>query len=308
LADAKPIPLKKRIERRLGGWALAGIARLFRLLPKRKLDGVGRWIGRRIMGISKKYRERTIKNLRLAFPSWSDEEIRRTAIGVFEHFGKTTARFFGGGKDTAEEILASVRFNGMDAVDRALERGKGILAITAHFGNWERMAEAIALKGYKISVVARDANEVRTTKIVNDVRKGRGIDVFSRGKAARELLRRLKANEIVGILTDQNTREIMVPFFGMPAGTNEGPAVIHMLTGAPLFTAFAAELEDGTYSVDVEPLQIPEPTGDREADVKAIMVSVNSKIEEAVRKHPEQWLWMHDRWRWARELGLMHDD
>jgi KDO2-lipid IV(A) lauroyltransferase len=81
-----------------------------------------------------------------------------------------------------------------------------------------------------------------------------------------------------------------------------------MLTGAPLFTAFAAELEDGTYSVDVEPLQIPEPTGDREADVKAIMVSVNSKIEEAVRKHPEQWLWMHDRWRWARELGLMHDD
>lgn len=308
MAEAKPVPLKKRIERRLGGWALAFIARLFQLLPKSKVDGVGRWLGRRIMGLSRKYRERTVKNLRLAFPSWSDEDVRRTAVGVFEHFGKTMARFFGGGKDTPEEILASIEFRGMEAVDQALAQGKGVLAITAHYGNWERMAEAIALKGYKISVVARDANEVRTTKIVNDVRKGRGIDVFSRGKAARELLRRLRANEIVGVLTDQNTREIMVPFFGMPAGTNEGPAVIHMLTGAPLFTAFAEEVKDGSYVVEVEPLDVPMPTGDREADVKAIMSRVNLKIEEAVRRHPEQWLWMHDRWRWARELGLMTDD
>jgi len=296
------------MERKIGGWALSGVARLFRLLPRRKIDPVGRWLGRRIMGISRKYRERTIKNLRLAYPSWSEAEIHRVAVGVFEHFGKTTARFFGGGKDTPKEILDSVEFIGLDAVDAALRNGKGILAITAHYGNWERMAEAIALKGYKISVVARDANEERTTKIVNDVRKGRGIDVFSRGKAARELLRRLRANEIVGILTDQNTREVMVPFFGMPAGTNEGPAVIHMITGAPLFTAFAEEVGDGSYLVNVEPLNMPTLTGDREADVEAIMARVNQKIEEAVRRHPEQWLWMHDRWRWARELGLMSDD
>lgn len=308
MAEAQPLPLKKRIERRVGGWALAGVARLFRMLPKRKIDPVGRWIGRRIMGVSRKYRERTLKNLRLAFPAWSEEEVHRTAVGVFEHFGKTMARFFGGGRDTPEEVLASIQFSDMEAVDRALEKGKGILAITAHYGNWERMAEAIALKGYKISVVARDANEERTTKIVNDVRKGRGIDVFSRGKAARELLRRLRANQIVGILTDQNTREIMVPFFGMPAGTNEGPAVIQMLMGTPLFTAFAAEQEDGSYYVEVDELEIPEPTGDRKADVEAIMTRVNLKIEEAVRRHPEQWLWMHDRWRWARELGLMSDD
>jgi KDO2-lipid IV(A) lauroyltransferase len=196
----------------------------------------------------------------------------------------------------------------LDLVDEALAQGKGILAITAHFGNWERMAEAFAARGYKISVVARDTNEERTTKIVNDVRKGRGIEVFSRGKAARELLRRLRSNQVVGILTDQNTREILVPFFGIPAGTNEGPAVIHLLTGTPLFTAFAVELPDGRYRVNAERLVLPPPTGDREADVLAIMTRVNQKIEEAVRAHPEQWLWMHDRWRWAREKGILKDD
>lgn len=300
--------MKKRLERRLGGWALVAVAKLFQVVPKRKIDPLGRWLGRRIMAVSRKYRERTLKNLRLAYPSWSDDEIRRVAVGVFEHFGKTVARFFGGGRDTPEEVLASVDVQGLDEFERALQLGKGMLVVTAHFGNWERMAEAMALRGYKISVVARDANEERTTKIVNDVRKSRGIEVFSRGKAAREILRRLQAKQIVGILTDQNTREIMVPFFGMPAGTNEGPAAIHLMTEAPILTAFCAETESGSYHVKLEPLDIPTPTGDRKADILAIMTKVNAKIEAAVREHPEQWLWMHDRWRWARELGLMQDD
>ena len=308
MAEENSLPIRKRMERKVGGFALASVARFFQRLPKKRLDPMGKWLGRRIMGISRKYRERTIKNLRLAFPEWPEERIQSTAVAVFEHFGKTLARFFGGGKETTDEIIASVDMQGLDLVDQALERGKGILAITAHYGNWERMAEAFAARGYKISVVARDANEIRTTQIVNDVRKGRGIEVFSRGKAARELLRRLRSNEVVGILTDQNTREILVPFFGIPAGTNEGPAVLHLLTGTALFTAFAAEQPDGTYVVKAEPLEIPPLTGDREADVLAIMTRVNERIENAVREHPEQWLWMHDRWRWAREKGLLQDD
>jgi KDO2-lipid IV(A) lauroyltransferase len=308
MVEGKPLPLKKRIERSVGGWALMAVARVFQLLPKKSIDPMGRRLGRLIMRLSGKYRRRTLKNLRLAFPDWPEQKVQSTARGVFEHFGKTLARFFGGGKESKEEIIASVDMNGLDLVDEALAQGKGILAITAHFGNWERMAEVFAARGYKISVVARDANEERTTKIVNDVRKGRGIEVFSRGKAARELLRRLRSNEVVGILTDQNTREILVPFFGIPAGTNEGPAVIHMITGTPLFTAFAVEQADGRYRVDAEPLEIPPLTGNREVDVMTIMTLVNQRIESTVRANPEQWLWMHDRWRWAREKGILQDD
>jgi KDO2-lipid IV(A) lauroyltransferase len=308
VATQDAVPLKKRIERALGGWGLRIAARVFQTVPKSRVDGLGRWLGRQIMRASSKYRSRTLRNLRLAFPDWDELRVQQTAVRVFEHFGKTMARFFAGGRESSEEIIASVDMTGLDEVDRALSEGKGILAITAHFGNWERMAEAFAARGYKISVVARDANEQRTTAIVNDVRKNRGIEVFSRGRAARELLRRLRANEVVGILTDQNTREIFVPFFGIPAGTNSGPATIHLLTGTPLFTAFAVELEDGSYRVEAKPLDMPSMTGDRESDVHSIMAKVNERIEEIVRQHPEQWLWLHDRWRWAREKGLISDD
>jgi KDO2-lipid IV(A) lauroyltransferase len=78
--------------------------------------------------------------------------------------------------------------------------------------------------------------------------------------------------------------------------------------GTPLFTAFAIELPDGTYRVDAEPLEMPELTGDKNADILAIMTAVNSRIEKVVRANPEQWLWLHDRWRWAREKGLIGDD
>ena len=308
MAEEDAISLRKRAERMLGAWGIKTVARIFQAIPRSKVDPLGKWVGRRIMAASRKYRTRTHKNLRMAFPEWDEPQIIATARLVFEHFGKTMARFFAGGRETSQEIIDSVQMNGLEHVDAALAKGKGILAITAHFGNWERMAEAFAARGYKISVVARDANEQRTTALVNDVRRNRGIEVFSRGRAARELLRRLRANEVVGILTDQNTREILVPFFGIPAGTNSGPATIHLLMGTPLFTAFAIELPDGTYRVDAEPLEMPELTGDKDSDILAIMTAVNSRIEKVVRANPEQWLWLHDRWRWAREKGLIGDD
>lgn len=308
MAEDRPVPLGKRIERKVAGWLLAFVVILFRLVPRRKLDGFGRWVGRVIRRLSGKYRRRTVANLRMVFPDWSEAEVQRVAMGVFEHFGKTMARFFGGGRETAEEILASVEFHGLDVVDRALEEGRGVMVITAHFGNWERMAQAACLRGYRLSVVARDANQERTTKVVNDVRKGHGIEVFSRGKAARELFRRLRDNQIIAMLVDQNSRHILVPFFGIPAGTTDGPGLVHLATGAPIVTVFAYERPDGTYHAEIRRLELPERTGDREEDVKGIMGAINDATERAVRRHPEQWLWMHDRWRWARELGLIPND
>src|SRR5205085_2495091 len=141
---------------------------------------------------------------------------------------------------------------------------------------------------------------------VNATRNKAGIEVFSRGKAAREFLRRLENNEIIVILPDQNTRELLVPFFGKPAGTNEGPALIQLRTGAAIVLAFCWEKPDGNYHALAYELELPPPTGDRAEDTKQIMVRINNEIEKIVREHPEQWLWMHDRWRYARELGLLN--
>jgi KDO2-lipid IV(A) lauroyltransferase len=241
----------------------------------------------------------------MCYPEWPQEKVRSTARKVFEHFGKTSARFFWEVRMSDEEIVRSVNSSGLEHIDAALEKGKGVVLITAHFGNWERMAQYIVRKGYKFGVVARDANEKRTTELVNNHRSNYGVEVFARGKAAREILRRLERNQMVGITPDQNTREILVPFFGYPAGTNEGPAAIALRTGAAIVTAFCKENEGGSYDLTIRPFSMPTLTGKKEDDIAAIMAGINSAIEETVRETPHQWLWMHDRWRWARQLGLL---
>ncbi|MGI8924722.1 MAG: lysophospholipid acyltransferase family protein [Fimbriimonadales bacterium] len=305
MAKSNSLPLRKRLERKIGGVALRGVAVIVRALPERFAGTFGRRLGRLIFRGSRKYRERTLANLRMAFPEWSDERVRQTAVAVFEHFGRTAVGFFRVDRLSDQQIADSVKFEGLEHVKSAIDKGKGVLVITAHFGDWERMAQAFTLRGYKISVVARDTNEERTTQMINAVRNRHGVEVFSRGKAAREILRRLTKNEIVGILTDQNTREILVPFFGLPAGTNEAPAAIHLRTGCPVITAFCEETGPGEYRAIAEPLDMPVPSGDKRADILAIMTKVNERIESAIRRRPEQWLWMHDRWRWARELGII---
>ena len=305
MAKSNSLPLRKKLERKIGGVTLRGVAVIVRAMPERFADSFGRGLGRLIFRGSRKYRERCLANLRMAFPDWSDERVRKTAVAVFEHFARTAVRFFRVDRLTDQQIVDSVKFEGLGHVISAMDKGKGALIITAHFGDWERMAQAFTLLGYKISVVARDANEERTTEMINAIRNRHGIEVFSRGKAAREILKRLARNEVVGILTDQNTREILVPFFGIPAGTNEAPAAIHLRTGSPLITAFCEETVPSEYRVTVEPLDMPVPSGDKDADVLAIMTAINERIESAIRRRPEQWLWMHDRWRWARELGII---
>jgi len=241
----------------------------------------------------------------MVFPDWSDEQVRRIAREVFAHFGKTGARFLRAPALSAEEVLASVRCEGLNLIHEALNEGKGAILITAHIGNWERMAHYFSLNGITLSVIARDANDEVSNRVVNRTRRSQGFEVYGRATAARRVLRDLQQNRCVGILPDQNAQEAFVPFFGMPAGTVLGPAMFHLHTNAPILTTFCIEQGDGSYEVMISRLNLPERTGDREADAVAIMARVNEAIEQAVREHPEQWLWLHDRWRSARQEGLL---
>jgi KDO2-lipid IV(A) lauroyltransferase len=252
-----------------------------------------------------KHRKQAIRNLQMVFPDWGSRKAKRVAKQVFQHFGKTAARFLRAPALSAEDVRRSVRCDGLELIHQALEEGKGAILITGHFGNWERMAHYFAIEGIPLSVIARDANDAETTRIVNQARRSEGFEVYPRSKAARRVLQDLKANRCVGILPDQNAQELFLPFFGRPAGTVAGPAVFHLKTKAPVLTTFCVENPDGTYQVTVRRLELPEPTGDKERDVEAIMTRINLAIEEAVREHPEQWLWLHDRWRSARREGLL---
>lgn len=261
----------------------------------------GARLGRLWMRLDRKHRERTYANLRLAFPEWNDAAVEGTATKVFEHFGMLLTDFLRSGQRSNEEVLASATIEGLEHLETAESVGKGIIALTAHFGNWERFAQYCTASGRSITVVARDADDDAFQDRVQALRERTGIRVLSRGNAARGMLGVLRRNEMIGILPDQNSKECFVPFFGHPAGTVLGPVVLGKRTGAPMLPAFCVRTGVGQYHVMLQEPILVSP----ESDNESLAAEMNLRIERAIRRYPEQYLWVHDRWKSARQAGLV---
>jgi KDO2-lipid IV(A) lauroyltransferase len=250
----------------------------------------------------KSRRKRTISNLELAFPEWSDRKRFETARKVFRHFGLITADFMRTPLRTNEELLANMEVEGFEHFQTAEASGKGIIACTAHLGNWERFGHWMTATGRSISVVARDANQGAIQERVSKIRDMTGITVLSRGDSARPILLKLKRKEVIGILPDQNSDESFVPFFGKPCGTVLGPAVLHQRTGAVLLPSYCIRIGPGKYKVI---LRAPIDLENSVKQPEQLMADVNAALESVIREYPEQWLWMHDRWKNARKKNLL---
>lgn len=295
--------IRKKLEGRLGALAFA-VAQLW-FVRKSAIDAErsGERLGRFFFRWFGKFRERARSNLALAMPELDPEERERTARAVFEHFGRVIADFLRTKARSPQEVLdAMVEIEGTQHLEAARAAGKGAVLITGHFGNWERAAAYFSAVGTPLHVVARDADDEQINAMVADLRETAGLRVLSRGSAMRGILTTLKHNGYVAILPDQNTEEAYVPFFGMPAGTVLGPAVIHFRTGAPIVPIYCIWLGPNRYRLEVHP---PLVADEGFEEVEGMTRAVNRSIEEAIRRHPEQWLWLHDRWKSARRKGLL---
>ncbi|MCX7925512.1 MAG: lysophospholipid acyltransferase family protein [Fimbriimonadales bacterium] len=294
-------PWRKRIEGKLGGWGLRLAWGLFRRLPMDAAQRLGAGLGLLAYALSARYRRMAIHNLQRAFPDWTPAQARATARRVFRNFGVSMAEFFKAPSMTRAQIERQLTLVGREHLDAALREGKGVLLITGHFGNWELMARYLCMLGYPIAVIARDADDKSTTELITMLRERSGYKVFPRGNAARLVLKALRANEVVGILPDQNAGDVFVEFFGQKAGSVAGPAVFHLRTGAPLVPLFNVRLPGDYHRVEILPPMHFEPTGDAQADQQRIMQALHDVLEAYVRRYPDQWLWLHDRWKSARK-------
>lgn len=263
----------------------------------------GARLGELAYKIDKKHRQRTIANLKLAFPEWPEAKHEEVALGVFRHFGIATADFLRTPVRTEEEVLANMEVEGFEhweAVQGVLENGA--IACTAHFGNFERFGSWAKAMGQPITVVAREANQGPIQERMEELRKMAGIDFMGRGDAVRPIMKKLREGKVVGLLPDQNSSESFPLFFGHPCGTVLGPAVLHIRTGAIMIPAFCVRIGVGRYKVIIKPaidvdrqMREPEP----------LMAEFNAVLESVIREYPEQYLWMHDRWKSARVKGLL---
>lgn len=250
--------------------------------------------------LSKKHRHRARYNLRAAFPEWSEAQVRSTVRQVFRNFGVNVAEFFKAPSLTPDALWKRVQVIGEEQLQEAFRQQCGVLLITGHFGNWELAARCLVLKGYPLSVIARDTNDPSTTELVTLLREKSGYKVLSRGSAARAVLGCLKRNECIAILPDQNAGDVFIEFFGQKAGCVAGPAVFHLHTGAPFVPVFMVRLPGDYHRFEILPPMHFEPSGNKQEDIRQIMQALHNVLEAYIRRYPEQWLWLHDRWKAGR--------
>lgn len=295
---------KKRWRRRaaykLGSWgfALARLA-LVRRDPLRA-EAVGRRLGRWGYRFAKKHRNRCLSNLKLAFPELSTKEIDALGIRCFEHFGMVATDFLRADirpQDEPQKSLVGVE--GLEIQELIQSCAEGVMVVTAHFGNWERSSAFAASQPKGLVVVQRDANDANLNEEMTRLRAASGVKVLSRGNAARGILEALKQGKIVAALADQNSDEAFLPFFGHITGTTLGPAVLAKRARALLIPAYCVRVGPNQFKVIVE------PPVDLTGDPESIMTQLNASLERVVRRFPEQWLWLHDRWKSARRRGLV---
>jgi KDO2-lipid IV(A) lauroyltransferase len=239
-------------------------------------------------------------NLRRAFPEKSDDEILRIVRGVYRNMGIMAAEFFDIPLLTKENIGELVEAEGLEHYRRALDKGRGILFFTAHFSNWELAATAGALLMKPAVIIYRTLDSALLEHLVLRVRSASGNTLLPKEHAMRAMIRSLKRNEIVGILIDQNVawyEGVFVDYFGRPACTADGLALLALHTGAPVLPGYLVRLPDGRYRLVIGPEVEVTRTGDRAADVLANTQRFTKVIEETVRRYPDQWFWVHQRWK-----------
>jgi KDO2-lipid IV(A) lauroyltransferase len=242
-----------------------------------------------------------VDNLERAFGSGLDPAARRAvARANFRHLGVTALEccrlFFG----PPAAMVQRVRLEGVEHIKSALAEGRGALYLTAHFGNWELLAAAHMLTGLApLSVVIRPLDNPFLDRLVSRGRERGQVRLIPKRAALRGVRVVLGRGECVGILLDQHAgrQGVFVPFFGALASTSRSLAVLALKTGAPVVPAFIHRLPDGDHQVTLEPALELVRTGQRDRDVEVNTARFTEVIERHVRTHPEQWFWVHRRWK-----------
>ncbi len=277
------------------------LVRLLRALPRRLARGCAMLLAWAFYELHPRLRRVGMRNLEIAFPRKTGAERRRILRGVFISLGRQLAEFCRFPTYTRENVAHVAVYEGFENYAAARVRGKGVLFLTAHLGGWEIGSFVHSLQGHALREVVRRLDNPYLDRLVEHYRTLHGNRTFEKQDFARGLLAAMKAGETVGVLMDTNMtppQGVFVPFFGVLACTGSGLARVALRTDAavvPAFTVFDPVI--GKYRVQFDPAVALVRTGDHEADVLANTAAFTGIIEDYVRRYPDQWLWVHRRWK-----------
>jgi len=277
------------------------VAQTLRWLPRPVARCVGHVVAILVYWLHPRLRCVGMRNLELALPEKPLAERKRILRGVYISLGRLLAEIPKFPDYTLENVESIAVYDGLENYLAARDQGKGVLFMTAHLGGWEIGSFVHAMHGHWLNIIVRDLDNPLLDRWIRRLRTLHGNKTYDKAHYARGLFAAMKRGETVGALMDTNMtppQGVFVNYFGVPACTAVGIARVAMRTGAAVLPAFTIWDESlGKYRIRFEPAIPVVRTGDDDADAISNTQNYTAAIEQAVRAHPDQWLWVHRRWK-----------
>ena len=291
----------KKLRRDAAYLLIVGFVWFFRSMPRRAALAIASLIGRAAPFFARKEVRLAEQHLKMVFgDSKSNEEIHHLAREVFRYAAMNFVDTVRVKVMTTSDMERIVVPHNIEQLKKRHDSGTGALLLSAHTGCWELFGSYITSIGYPVHVVARKLYDPRLDVLLNESRIQRKMKVISRGENTRDILRAFKKGGFVGFLIDQdivNVKGVFVDFFGKPAHTASGPAMLALRFKVPVISIFGYRDEQHRHHVVIgDPIEF-EPTGDTEQDIIELTAKMSKATEDFIREHPEQWPWFHKRWK-----------
>jgi len=281
----------------------------FRILPPRTVLFVARILGTMAFYLVKKYRDRVLSNLSLAFGGEKDfKEITRLAKEVFSNFTLTLFETIFAAAAPSCQFIKKIKITGREYLDAALAKGNGVIALGSHLGAFTTLGTRLAMEGYPFNIIIKEGNFPKLWKRIEGHQRRLGQNPFPLKpitSSIKKSLNCLRRNEILYLITDEQQIHggLPVPFFGKTAYTPPGPAIFSLKTGAPILPMFVVREKGIPQTLLIgSPIEI-EPTSDEKKDIQLLTAKFTKVIEDIVRQYPSQWPWLNRRWRLPHQKG-----
>ncbi len=270
-------------------------------VSRKRIASIGKVLGMLIYGIDARHRRILRRNLTFVYPEWSAEQVKKTSKRIFQNLGITILEICQMFCFSGHDILERVNIRGEEHLLNALHHNKGVILISAHLGNWETVPLFWPLYfNAPITVVARQIQSKILDRWIHGLRTRFGSRVIYKDDALPEMTRTLRQGKILAILIDQGIKSslgVKIKFFNKFVTATPAAALLALRCKSPVLPGFCTRNEDGTFTINLEPPLVLNRTGDLAADLKTNTQIMTDAIEKMVRKYPEQWFWVHKRWR-----------
>ena len=277
------------------------------LLPIRLATSLGSFFGGIGFHILGKQRTITLDNLKDAFPEKSETEIRAIGKKIYSNIAGNFTELAHIYKLNKGNIDLWVTPHGLHKLDEAFLKGKGVIVLTAHFGNWELVGAYMRMKGYEGATIVRKLYFYKYDRYLKSIRAIHDVGIIDRDDSPKKMLKLLKDNKVLGMLADQDIESIdgvFVDFFGKPAYTPVAPVKIAMVSGAPIIPCYMIRNQDNRYEYFVDEPIYALPGQNKEDAIKFYTQLWTRVLESYIIKYPDQWVWMHRRWKTKPEKEI----